>query len=148
MLMFSQMAPMLMGGLSGLGGEEGQAEMAAKMKPFEDAMKGIMEKHGTDKLDLTAMGSLQTGSPEDASKWITEQLPDRDHGAFVADVLGALTKLGDEAAGEATGKFEDFGGELTDLKIDGDTATAMLNGEPGEFRKVDGRWYISIKGDM
>ncbi len=149
MLMFSQMAPMLTGGLSGLGGEEGQAEMAKKMKPFEDAMKGIMVKHGTDKLDLsTAMGALQSGSPEDASKWITEQVPDLDHGAFVGDVLGAVAKLGDEASDKASGNFEELGGELTDLEIKGDTATAKINGKPGEFRKVDGRWYISIKGKM
>ena len=147
MIMLSQMAPMMMGAMGGLGGEEAQGEMKEKMKPFEDAMKSVMEKHGADKLDLSqAMASVQ--SPEAATKWINGELPDLDHGAFVGDMFGALKKLGEEASEKAGGNFKELAGEMKDLKIDGDKATATINGKPGEFVKVDGRWYLSIKGQM
>ena len=147
MIMMSQMAPMMMGAMGGLGGEEGAAEMKSKMKPFEDAMKKAMEKHGADELDLSqAMANMQ--DPDAAAKWINDAVPGLDHGAFVGDVFQALSMLGDKATEEAGGNFNELAGELKDLKIDGDKATATINDKPGEFVKVDGRWYLSIKGQM
>ena len=149
-LMVSKMAPMMMGGLAGgLGGDEAKAEIATKMKPVEDAMAAALAKHHMDKIDMEAAGtSLMGGTPEDAAKWMKEQAPGLDHGAFVADVMGAMSKLGDDAAGQATKKFKSLGGELENLKIDGDKATGTIGGEPAEFVKVAGRWYLSIKNQM
>ncbi len=150
MIMLSEMLPMMMGGLGeGLGGDEAKDELEKKMEPFQKAMTAIKKKHGVEKLDMASAGpAMMAGSPDEAMKWVSEQAPDLDHGAFVGDVMQALAKLGDEASGKASGGFNRLSGELTDVKIDGDNATGKIGGKPGEFRKVDGRWYFSVKNSM
>ena len=146
-LMLSQMAPAMLQGIGGgIGGEVAKAEIAKKMKPFQEAFDAALKKHGMDKLDKQATGSaLMSGDPNAARKLLSEQAPSLDHGAFIADVIGALDKLGGEASGKATQRFDRLSGVLSELKIDGDKATGKINGTPAEFVKVAGRWYFSIK---
>jgi len=150
LLMFSKMAPLLMGGLGeafgGVTGGEAKAKMAEQMKPFNEAMAATLSKHGLGDVDLDKMGAdLRKGTPEAAAAWIQEKAPDLDHAAFVADVLTAVSKLGDKAASASKQGFERLKGKLEDMKIDGDHATGTLGGKPGEFVRVAGRWYFSVR---
>jgi len=166
MLMLSKMAPMMIGGLGaamgeGMGaamgagsggkvtGEALKAQLAEKMKPYNDAIAATMKKHGLADVNLDeAAGKLQTGTPEAAVAWIKEKVPNLDHAAFVADVLGAITKLGGKAGKMGTQGFTKLQGDLTNVKIDGDHATGTIGENATEFVKVAGRWYFSIKNDM
>ena len=39
-------------------------------------------------------------------------------------------------------QFTDMDGDLTNLEINGDTATGKVGDEPIMFRKYEGRWYL------
>ena len=39
-------------------------------------------------------------------------------------------------------------GEISDLQVDGDTATAQSRGETIKFKKIDGEWKLDIKREM
>ena len=76
--------------------------------------------------------------------WLNKATPNVDHAAFVGDVVKLLGTLGDEKSSNATNQFKKLGGELTDLKVDGETATGKIDGKPIGFKRIDGRWYISV----
>jgi hypothetical protein len=40
------------------------------------------------------------------------------------------------------GPFELQKGELENLKIEGDKATGTVGGDPINFARIDGRWYV------
>jgi len=56
-------------------------------------------------------------------------------------------------SGKSAGSFVDqlANAEITNFKIDGDTATADISmggkkkSQPAEFKKIDGKWYISME---
>src|SRR6185436_17967488 len=82
-------------------------------------------------------------------------LKDEDSGADPATLFAkvdAVEVVGDFGAlldgiGEATGEAAPAppvpAGKLEGLKIDGDKASAKLDGEPITFVKIDGRWFIA-----
>jgi len=82
-------------------------------------------------------------------------LKDEDSGADPATLFAkvdAVEVVGDFGAlldgiGEATGEAAPAppvpAGKLEGLKIDGDKASAQLDGEPITFVKIDGRWFIA-----
>lgn len=153
MMMFAKMAPMFVGGLSELGGEMGGEEakdaMKKQMADFEAAMNAVLEKHGLADMDMSKPpAALQGEDPMAIARWLDEQAPDLDHAAFVAEMIQAFASLGEETAGKATNKFKELGGELKDLQIDGDTATGTIGEDEMTFKKVDGRWYLSVASQM
>ena len=65
--------------------------------------------------------------------------------AFFADIMGFIDELPDDTEGNASeSPFSTPKGPLENLVIDGDRATATVGGEPGEFVRVDGRWYLEL----
>ncbi|MDJ0974529.1 MAG: hypothetical protein QNJ98_08735 [Planctomycetota bacterium] len=153
MMMFAKMAPMFVGGMGalgeGLGGEDAKKEIDEKMAGFEKAMKDVLDKYGLGDVDMDKPPPAAMGNdPKALAKWMNDQAPDLDHGAFVAEMIEAFSSLGEETAGKATGNFKDLGGELKDLKIDGDTATGTIGEDSMTFKKVDGRWYFSVADKM
>lgn len=119
----------------------------------KDAAKAIdeaLKKHGLDEETLKKdmpKGPGAAGGREALKKLVA---PVKDKPAFIADVMAAFKKLG------AKEMDKNFGGELKDLKVDGEKATATLkrtqNGrekiEPIEFRKVGGGWKIELPAQM
>lgn len=60
--------------------------------------------------------------------------------ALIEDLQALMAQLGFEGGGsKITGSVE---GELANLKIEGDRATATVGGKPGTFVRVNGRWYM------
>jgi hypothetical protein len=43
------------------------------------------------------------------------------------------------------GPLEKMQGKVEDLKVEGDKATLELGGQDMALRKIDGRWYASMK---
>lgn len=146
-VMVAQRMPAMMSGIGGrLGSDAAKAEFAKEMKAIEDAVAAAMKNHGMDAVNMQAAGPVLMGKDYPAAaKLLKERVPDLNHGAFIADVMGAL---GERSAAAAKQRFKRLGGELTDLKVDGDWATGIVGGNPAEFVKVDGRWYVSAKNTM
>jgi len=66
-----------------------------------------------------------------------------DQGAFLTDTMAFIESMpGTEEKPADESPIKIGAGVLADLVTDGDTATAMLDGEPVRFLRVDGRWYI------
>jgi hypothetical protein len=115
--------------------------MQASFMTMEDQAKGkeleaLFKKHGFDE---DSPDSDEPGGDEmvDFSK-LTDDLP-----AFVGD-LSAWIKANEPDPEGGFPKLE----SLSNVKIEGDTATAMTSTEMGEqpieFRKVDGSWKINL----
>jgi hypothetical protein len=113
-----------------------------------EAAAAVEEKlAGLDEI-LTRYG-LPAASDEDAIEGESELetiLAGMDHAAMaelLAELVDVLQNLGDDddSSSEFLPVFE---GELTDLTIDGDQATATISDMPIEFTRVDGRWFASM----
>ena len=64
-----------------------------------------------------------------------------------ADVLGfmkTMPGIEEKPAGEAS-PVKVGAGQLTELAIDGDTATGKLDGEPVRFVRENGRWFFEAE---
>jgi hypothetical protein len=104
-------------------------------------LEALLRKHGVK--------SPPDGSPlvnlEDKAAVIAAARPmfeGVDVGALITDLQGLMTRLGFERGNTSITANEHLEGELTDLQIDGDHATASVGGEPGKFVRVNGRWYL------
>jgi hypothetical protein len=124
-----------------------------------------MEKHGVTEETLTEIGqegglaaAFSDGTdvggeqdPEQALHGIRALAkPVQDHQAFVADMITAMDGLGNES-GE--NPVEGLAGELTNVQINGDQATATVRKSNGEedsigFRKTDRGWRIHLDANM
>lgn len=129
--------------------------MAAMMsggKP-EDAQKGIdaieaaFKKHGlTDELLQKEMAAMQSAGGAEGVTHLSTLVKDKP--AFIADMYAAMQQLGGAAKfGE---QFEEqIAGELKDVKIDGDKASAVVvtakGEEPLAFRKTAAGWKLHIE---
>lgn len=90
-------------------------------------VEAIMAKHGITEDSM---------SPEAKSP------PIKDKPAFIADMMSFMSKHADDSEdGSDMGMPK---GELTDLKIDGDSATAKVDDEPISFKKINGSWLIHM----
>ncbi len=130
-----------------IGGEagEGEGEGEAKAKKAPEAPKIDPKLAALAKrYDEVAHKHGLPGLKDDA-------VPDSDPAALFAKV-DAVEVVGDfgallEGIGEATGEAAPAPpvpeGKLLGLKVDGDKATATLDGEPVNFIKIEGRWYIA-----
>ncbi|MFI4862045.1 MAG: hypothetical protein ACIAXF_15370 [Phycisphaerales bacterium JB063] len=143
------------GAIAGAYTPDTQREMAAgmiSMAATADMVPGvskedclpILEKHGIAESDLPAMGPQMMPQAET----LADGLDDRT--AFIGDMMtllpdmlqGITDTFGDTAAGATS---------LTDVQVDGDTATARVTaaGQTSEeenrisFVRIEDKWYIS-----
>jgi hypothetical protein len=113
---------------------------AEAAKAIDEAFK----KHGMSEAQLAHLGKDMSPDIQSMRKVIE---PIKDKPGFVADVLGALKKLGNKE-----GTPQQFSGTLTDLKVNGDKATGTVvrnvagkeTKEPVEFKKVGSGWKIEM----
>ena len=129
----------------GMGGELTEEEKAtmeaqkqealAEVDALRVAYNEVVSKYGLPEL-------TEEGEPPDAD--LDAIFREIDQAAFVEDVMGLLESLPgeEEAAAEEESPF-DFGeGELTDLVVEGDSATGKIDDEEVSFVRIDGRWYF------
>ena len=102
-------------------------KLAALAKRYDDVAK----KHGLPGL-----------KDEDSSADPAALFAKVDAVEMVADFGALLDGIG-EATGEAAPAPPVPAGKLEGLKIEGDRATASLDGEPITFVKIEGRWFIA-----
>ena len=126
---------MMKSGMVAMGGPEAQAETAE--------VAAIMEKHGVTE------ESLKDANPNPAMMGDSQAIGAlanvvKDKRGFVHDVFTVLDKM--KQGGPDLS--QQFTGELKDLKIDGDKATAKLITQRGEeeldFRKSAAGWKLHI----
>ncbi len=141
-------AVVMMKQFAGLGGKGG--ELDAKLKPLDDVMKKYDLKE--DAVKQVFAEAAKGGADPTAAKNSMLKLSDsiKDHGAFMADVMGALKQIGGKGEANKLTAFKDA--ELKDVKTSGDTATGTVvvrqggseKSNPVQFRKEDGGWRIDM----
>ena len=128
------------------GSAEGKAELAAQKAEAEAeiaAMTGrweaILKEHGLEEM-------MEGPEPEDGAS-AAEALEGVDQGALVNELIAFMEEFSDEEeAGTDSSPFTAPVGELEDLVVDGDSATARVGEEEVQFVRVDGRWYLTTGG--
>lgn len=107
-----------------------KAEAEAKFGPWKKRYDETAKKHGLPTLDQNEM----EGDPGQLFDKVDTLAVIRDFGAMLKD----FTK--EQGKGGGGKKVE---GQLENLKVEGDTASGTLEGDPIKFVKIEGRWYIS-----
>lgn len=106
------------------------------MKAFGQSppeLDAVLEKHGID---------LENGG-EDAIANV------QDKGACFQDLLNVMKEQGGNQDAKSPFDPEEFKDvTLTDVEIDGTSATGMSGGEPVYFTQIDGKWLIDLKKSM
>jgi len=134
-----------MSGVALLGGRQAAEEAREQFAPIN----AVLEKHGVaasdiDDVVIIAARSKNGEVVRQAGKAIANKR------MFIAEMMGALSST-DRDVGFVEQISDAFASELTDLKIDGDRATATLVGltdrKPIEFRKSAAGWKIHISVD-
>lgn len=112
----------------------------------EDEIQSLFKEHGLDPDAQEDDEAIDGADMETALKKIVEPIDNKPE--FVAAAIALMKKL--DKDGDSS--FDFPSGTLEDLKIDGDSATAVIvttddgdeDREPIEFRKVDGGWLVHI----
>ena len=147
--MGSQMGGAMMEGMAGMGGEVSEADKAkakAEMEKSQKELAVLAEKYNTimQKYGLPVMPKEGEAQPAELTKEeMDKKFAGLDHRAFVAETMALLDSM-PGAKKEEGSPFELKDATLTDLKIDGDKATATLGGQPVSFVQVDGRWFLDM----
>ena len=136
----------MLAGMSVIGSSFVPLEDPAKQKELE----ALLTKHG---IDLTANEKEPTpeelaGGQEAMMMSLTESIPDKP--AFIAEINAWMQKNSDEPGGGLSDQFANLG-ELSDLKVEGDSAAAQIKTEfgpqPIEFRKSGDSWVVHLPTD-
>jgi len=147
--MGSEMGTSMAEGMAEGMGEELTAEQKAEMEAqkqqalaevakIRDSYNAMVSKHGLP--ELSEEGEAPDADPEELFAKI-------DQAAFIEDVMAFLESMpGDESSPAEAGSPWDLGdGTLTDLVIEGDSATGTIDGDEVGFIRIDGRWYFDAK---
>jgi hypothetical protein len=125
--------------------DEQKADMEAQKKKALAQVAEIRESYNAMVAKYGLPELTEEGEAPDTD--LEAVFRDIDHAAFFKDVMAFLDSMpGDEE--EETSPAEegapwDFGdATLTDLKIEGDTATGKVGDEEVTFVRIDGRWYF------
>jgi hypothetical protein len=134
-----------MSGMASLGGAQA-AEQAQKNFAGIDA---VLKKHGVTEDALKKASALAQG-PQDPAAMHNVADVVHDKPTFIAEMIGAMEQMA-QGPSFVEKMSEEFMGELKDVKIEGDKATAMLAGpdheRPIEFRKTATGWKLHIGSD-
>jgi hypothetical protein len=128
---------------------EQKAQAAAEKKKMEEQaaaqqkkLEAVLDKYGVTELMEQDHGDIG----DDPAKNAEKLLAGVDQVGLITDLMAFLEESGmkDTEGGDAKPPLSVPMGDLTDLKVEGDTATGTINGEPAHFVKVDGRWYVKM----
>ena len=150
--MAGQMAKAFSGLGGAIGGELGGEEAGANLEQQFAPLDQVLEKYGMTEDAFAGMEGEEPMDPQAAIKLLADKIGDKP--AYIGELMGALNAIGD---GDSPGPQAMFAAELSDVKIEGDTATATAtatgaeNGGrsgPVHFRQVDGSWLIDMARQM
>jgi hypothetical protein len=156
----------MMKAVQGMAAAFGGADQdAEKMKQGLEKVDAVLAKHGVTEKTLEEAGKTAglagafgeaTGAaaqdPEKAMEGIRAMAkPVKDHPAFIAEMITVLDTIGDDAGGE--NPVKGFIGELTNVKINGDEATATVKNSEGKenpigFKKTARGWRIHLDANV
>lgn len=102
-------------------------------------LDSLLEKHGVKELPEDAP-ALDLNDDEAVRAAAREMFDGVDVIPLVEDLQALMVKLGFQGGTMKITRIAE--GELTDLEMEGDRATATVGGKPGTFVKVNGRWYL------
>jgi hypothetical protein len=136
----------MMSGMAAMGGPEAKAEAEKTL----GAVGAVLEKHGvTEEALKNATPDPHTMGDSKAILKLADMVKDKK--AFISDMFAAMQQAGqgDKFSDQMD---EQVAGQLKDVKIDGDRATAVVvtdTGEsPIEFRRSNGSgWKLHINLD-
>lgn len=123
------------------------AEAQAKTERLIARFNEVAGRHGLPLLEEDDDAELDQESFEEIFETV-------DQPALIADLMGFLLEMmeemGDSEDAMAAGPGDELSqrvpmGELTDLVIDGDSASGLIDGERVELVRLDGRWFAKIE---
>lgn len=118
---------------------EPKAEKAPEKPKVDPKLEALAQRYDTVAHKHGLPGLKDEKEPEGDPAALFEKI---DAVEVVGDFGALLDGIG-EATGEAAPAPPVPAGKLEGLKIDGDKASAQLDGEPITFVKIDGRWFIA-----
>jgi hypothetical protein len=119
--------------------EAAKQEALAEVGVLLSSYNAMVAKHGLPQLE-----DFDELPDEDVDDFFR----DIDSSAFIVDVMAFLESVsGDDAAdtGGEDSTIDPPAGVMADLVIDGDAATATIDGEEVKFVRIDGRWYFGTE---
>ena len=130
-------------GLAALGGDDGAKKVQEQIAQFDT----FFAKHGLDDKTLKKIQD-DFKTPEEAVGALGKIVEDKT--AFIGEMIAAFHAMGDSKNEGMQPSWENA--KLVDLRIDGDTATAIVvqtkdkkeEKEPIGFKKIDGTWLIDL----
>lgn len=137
---------------AGLGesfGAEPDADAKAELDAKFAQLDQVMEKYGLTEEKLESQGLDAMQDPKAATQKIAALIDDKP--AFVGEMFKALEAASD---GEAQGPQQMFMAKLSEVKIEGDSASAMATvpdsprARPLYFAKVDGGWLLDLSKEF
>jgi hypothetical protein len=132
------------------------ARMAISMKaamtgsdaaPAEKKLTAMLKRHGVRDLPVNAH-PIDLDDEESVIAAARYMFSGVDVVALIEELQGFMSELGfggGHSGVKTSPGLEDA--ELTNLKIDGDRATATVGNKPGTFVRVNGRWYLEPESD-
>ncbi len=133
----------MMSGMAALGGP--QASEQAKQQFAE--LNAVLERHGVTEDALKDAVKKAQGPPNPEAVKAAGDIVD-DKRVFIAEMIGAMDKIGQGGPTFAEKFSEEFVGDLKDVTIDGDQAKATLvtaaKEQPIEFRQNAHGWKLHI----
>lgn len=117
-----------------------KADAAAQAAALAERWEAILDRHGLkDTMTDVSLDETETNA--------VEALAGIDQKALINDLMAFLEDIGEEnGSGADPNPITAPVGELEDLVVNGDSATAHVGKEEVHFVRVDGRWYLSTGG--
>lgn len=142
MVMMTGMLKM-MGGMAAMGGPEA----AAQSQKMIAAVSAVLAKHDIKDEALAAINPSNAQAMSNPETISALADPVKNKPQFIADMFAAMEPF-NQGQGFGEQFTEQIAGTLKDVKIDGDTATALVvttkGEEPLEFRKTAEGWKLHI----
>jgi hypothetical protein len=121
----------------------------------------VFEKHGVEMEEPSISFSVGPAegepAPEESTEFEPAEMPEiEDQIGFLTDMFTALEAMDSSGPGPDAGLAQWTGGELTDLTIEGDTASATMvtqteggeQSEAIEFRRGDSGWLVHLGDNL
>ncbi len=146
MVAFSEMGEGMAEEMAGAFGEEGEAEEAEVEAAPEEVgglmaeFEALLARYGIDEESM--------GDPDAEDAEMPEAFSSPELFSDLMQFMQMLPSDGDDSGPGEMFSIPEGGLVLEDLVIDGDRATASVGDEPGEFVRIDGRWYIDMDMGM
>lgn len=123
--------------------EKEKAKKAAdEANKLEDDFKTILNKHKVEDIFKDDAVNPASKDEKESREYLATLFKDINQCALLSDLFGFFDKMPGEKSQKSSWSKPECS-ELKDIKVEGDTATAMCGAEKLSFRKLQNRWYIN-----